>query len=511
VRSLAADDARPLSGTDGASYPFWSPDGKHIGFFANGKLRTVNLAGGLPEVIADAPNGRGGSWTDDGSILFTPSGGTTVLKIAATGGAVQPLTTLDPARNEDAHYWPVVVPGGSRFLYFARSSRPENSGIYLARLDGSAPAVRLVASLSSGLMATRPSTGAPYLLWARDGDLLAQPLDIEAGKLTGEATAIAKGVRVEESQRLAFAGASRTGIVAWASASAAEQIFALYNREGRRIRTLDIPPGRNAQPALSPDGRRLLYTRAEKGVGSIHLHDLASGANQRVATPPGYSEFPSWTPDGRAVIANTNVDGRRVVHRMTLDSGAPPTLLVKEGSVIGGLETADGRFLIATIIHAVTGFDVVAVPLTGSGTPVPLAATPASEILTSMSRDGRWLVISDAGGAALEIRRLVTTDGALRLSGRFSLGSGGTSGAVIRGDAGEVFFGTADGSLKSIALKPAGEGLTLGPPKTLFTLPAGDGTFSVNAQGNEFVIAESPSARGQTLRVLTNWEKRLAK
>jgi hypothetical protein len=495
----------------GRRCPAWSPDGKHLGFFANGKLRTVDVAGGLPEAIADAPNGRGGSWTEDGFILFTPSGGVTVLKIAATGGAVQPLTKLDPSRGEDAHYWPVVLPGGSRFLYFARSTRPENSGIYLARLDGSAPPVRVVASLSSGVLATRPSTGVPYLLWVRDGDLLAQPFDLEAGRLTGGAATIAKGVRVEESQRLTFASASRTGIVAWASASAAEHIFALYGRDGRRIRTLDIPPGRVAQPALSPDGRRLLYMRAEKGQGAIHLHDLASGANQRVATPPGYNEAPSWTPDGRAMIFHTNMEGRRVLHRMPLDSGAQATLPVKEGTLISGFETADGRFLIATALNAATGFDVMAVPLTGSGTPVPLAATPAGEVVSSISHDGRWVVIADASGAAVEIRRFITTDGTPRLSGRFSLGSEPSSGAAIRSDAGEVFLVTADGSLKSIALTPAGEGLTLGPPKTLFAMPTGDGGFSASAKGNEFVIAEAPFARGQTLRVLTNWEKRLDK
>jgi hypothetical protein len=140
---------------------------------------------------------------------------------------VKSLTKLDTTRSEDAHYWPVVLPGGSRFLYFARSARVENSGIYLARIDGSAPPVRVVASLSSGVLANRPSTGEPYLLWVRDGDLLAQPFDIDAGVLGGEATTIAKGVRVEESQRLAFASASRTGIVAWATASAADAVFAL--------------------------------------------------------------------------------------------------------------------------------------------------------------------------------------------------------------------------------------------------------------------------------------------
>ncbi len=510
VRSLAADDARSLSGTDGASNPFWSPDGKRLGFFANAKLRTVDIAGGLPEAIADAPAGRGGSWAEDGSILFTPTGGATVLKVAATGGDVKPLTKLDTTRGEDAHYWPLVLPGGSRFLYFARSTRVENSGIYLARIDGSAPPVRIVASLSSGVLASRPSTGEPYLLWVRDGDLLAQPFDIDAGVLRDEATTIARGVRVEESQRLTFASASRTGIVAWATATAADAIFALYSRDGRRVRTLDIPPGEIAQPALSPDGRRLLYLHVEKGQGSIYLHDLASGATQRVSTTPGYSEQPSWTPDGRAIIYEGNIEGKRVLYRMALDSGAQPTLIVN-GNFAGGFETADGRFVIFTASNPKTGLDAMALPISGSGTPVPLATTPANELVASISDDGRWVTITDFAGGSNIVRRLITKSGTPTLGGTFSLGSDAVNGSVLRRDGGEVFFKTADASLMSVTLTPAGEGLTLGPPKTLFKLPTGDGSFSPSAQGNEFVVHETPFAKGQTLRVLTNWEKRLSK
>ncbi len=510
VRSLAVDDARSLSGTDGASNPFWSPDGKRLGFFANGKLRTVDIAGGLPEAIADAPAGRGGSWTEDGSILFTPTGGATVLKIAATGGDVKPVTKLDATRSEDAHYWPVVLPGGSRFLYFARSARVENSGIYLARIDGSAPPVRVVASLSSGVLANRPSTGQPYLLWVRDGDLLAQPFDIDAGVLRGDATTIAKSVRVEESQRLAFASASRTGIVAWATANAADGVFALYSRDGRRVRTLDIAPGEIVEPALSPDGRRLLYMRVEKGQGSIYLHDLESGATQRVSTTPGFSDQASWTPDGRAVIYEGNIEGTRVLYRLTLDSAAEPQLIVS-GSFSGGFETADGRFVIFTASDPKTGLDVMAAPVSSSGAPVALAATPASELVTSVSSDDRWITIGDLAGRSNAIRRLMTKGGNPTLGGMFSLGSDGIGPAILRRDGGEVFVATADGSLKSATLTPAGEGLTLGPLRTLFKLPTGDGSFSPSPHGNEFVVQELPFAKGQTLRVLTNWEKRLSK
>ena len=147
----------------------------------------------------------------------------------------------------------------------------------------SVPPVRLVASLSSGFVAGRPSDGAPYLLWARDGNLLAQPFDIEAGTLRGEIVTIASDVRVEESQRLVFASASRNGVLAWAGARPAETVLARYSRDGRRIGTLDIPPGDINQPSLSPDGRQLAFLRVTNGSGDIFAFDMATGAIQRLS------------------------------------------------------------------------------------------------------------------------------------------------------------------------------------------------------------------------------------
>jgi eukaryotic-like serine/threonine-protein kinase len=515
VRSLATDNARALSGTEGALYPFWSPDGRRIGFFANGKLRTVEIAGGLPETIADAPNGRGGSWSEDGSIIFTPAGGASIVRVAATGGAVMPLSKLDLARGEDAHYWPVFLPGGSRFLYFARSTIPENSGIYLGRLDGLAAPVRVVAALSSGVLATGPSTRALYLLWVRDGDLLAQPSDADAGALRGVATTLVRGVRVQESQRLTFAAASRTGTIVWATAHADESVFALYDRNGRRLRVLDIEPGKVFEPALSRDGRRLLFMRTEKGSADVFLHDLKAGTTQRVTTSPEYDELPTWTPDGVAMIHVGREKGQTVLFRTTLDAGAAPSALLR-GAASGistAFETPDGRFVIYVVQNPQTGPGIMALPLFGSRTPVTVAVGLPNVLVSALSIDAQWLAISSAVGGSRTgaVARLITTGSTPALGGTFPLGAVSGLGPRLRADGREVFVATPDGLLKSIGLTPTGDGLTLGAPVTLFKLPAGDGNFSVSGDGSQFVVAEYPFAAGQTLRVLTNWEKRLAR
>ena len=302
VRTLATGETRQLSGTADVHYPFWSADSQSLGFFGSRKLFTVAIAGGLPEAVADIDQGRGGSWSDSGVILFTPVGGGVIHRVAERGGAVAQVTTLDASRGENAHYWPVALPGGTKFLFFVRSTRPENNGIYLGSLDGTTKPVRLVTSLSSGLYAP-PRDGAPgSLLWVRDAELLAQPLDIEGARLTGDVTTIATDVRVEESQRGTFASVSSNGTIVWASADAGEFAFAWYDRSGKRLAALPIAPGKLMQPRLSLDGRKLVFTRAAAGTADIWVHDLSSGATSQLTTDPDYDENPELSPDGRLMV-----------------------------------------------------------------------------------------------------------------------------------------------------------------------------------------------------------------
>ena len=156
VRSLMTGEARALSGTEEAYYPFWSPDSRSLGFFGSSKLLTVSVAGGLPEAIADIQQGRGGTWTDQGQILFTPRGGGVIHRVSERGGPVEAITALDAGRGENAHYWPVALPGGGSFLYFVRSTRPENNGIYLRSLDG-----KKAARTAGDLTVERPICAAP--------------------------------------------------------------------------------------------------------------------------------------------------------------------------------------------------------------------------------------------------------------------------------------------------------------------------------------------------------------
>jgi eukaryotic-like serine/threonine-protein kinase len=467
----------------------------------------VDIAGGLPETIADAPGGRGGTWSEDGTIIFTPNGLAPISKVVASGGAVTPLTTLDASREENAHYWPSFLPGGKRYLYFARSSQVENSGIYLGHMDGS-PAVRLVASFSSGFVATNTASNRSYLLWARDNDLLAQPFDVGTATLSGEAVKITGDVRVEESQRLTCASASRNGHLVWASARAAEIVLAVYARDGRRLRELEIPPGVYTQPTFSPDGTRVLFVRVDRGSADIFVHDLGSGATERLTTSPEYDDQPNWTPDGRAMTYLGQDGKERAGFRLALGGGTP----LKQVAALrrAGLESRDGRYLIVSQSNSKSGLDIVAHQLDGEGKPVPLLERPGNDAAVAQTADGRWMLILQQTGArvSIAIARL-WTDGPKPVLGTPQILAEDTVGAALRADGREVVVTTLDGTVKAISLNPADDRMTVGATTVLFRLPRNTPFFTVHPAGTEFIVRESPFEAGQDLRVLTRWDERL--
>jgi Tol biopolymer transport system component len=506
VRSLARDDARMLSGTEGASNQFWSPDSRKLGFFAGGKLRTADIAGGLPEAIADAAFGRGGAWSEDGVIIFAPTGGSALSRVSATGGTPTPLTTLDLTRGENAHYWPSFLPDGKRYLYLVRSTLAENSGIYLGHLDGS-PARRLIPSLSSAIVARRGPGDEWFLLWVRDHDLLAQRFDLASAALSGDVSTIASGVRVEESQLHALVSASRHGHLAWATSRAAEHALALRSRDGRLIRWLDLPAGRNVQPVLSPNDTQVLFTRVERGIADIYRHDLKTGVTDRITTDPDYDESPVWSASGRAFTYRGFVRGKRAVLRLELSSGARPVVVATDVQT-AGTETPDGRHIILQVndggvvknlAYAIPDFKVS----------VPVGNVPAGTAIAAVSPDG-WAFVGSTAytQAPVALARLETRDGGFSL-GPPQVAAEGVIGATSRRDGKELFVTMPDGHLRAIAITKTGTNVSFGAPVTLFRLPPGSDTLSVNADGTQFVIAETPNTVGQTIRVLTNWESRV--
>ena len=514
IRSLARDDARPLAGTGGgARYPFWAPDSRRIAFFADGKIKTLDTAAGLPQVIGDAPNARGGSWGDGDDILFAPVGGGAIFRIPAAGGAVDPVTHLDPGRGENAHYWPVILPGGRRFLYFVRSARAENNGIYLAAIDGSG-ATRLVSSLSSGIYAP-PLGGSPaHLLWVQDGELLAQPFDPGGATLTGRPTTIASGVWVIQGQGGMLASAARTGAIAWASSRAGLGRFVWLDRNGRRGETVPIEEGDVMHPAISPDGSRLLFIRTASGSADIFVHDFAARQSRRVTPGPDYDEEPRWSPDGTEMMHKSIRGNVTAIMRVRLDGSVPPAELTREL----GLQTPlawspDGRYVLVTKNVPGSGVDIMAVSTTGTNTVTPLLTGPANESEAGFSPDGRWLAYTSdrSGGSEVYAVRFrgepspatvgspiqITTDGGRLL--RHGWQRNGT----------HIVF-TSPLGVTAVPVEAHKDSLTVGGPAALFRPPE-IAALEMTSNADRFIALEYPYAAGQTFRVLTNWRERLGR
>ena len=511
VRNLATGETRQVPGTIGVQYPFWSPDSRKVGFFsAASKLMTVALAGGLPEAIADAQNGRGGSWTENGEILFTPDGGDTVHRVPERGGAVTKVTTLDVARGENAHYWPVALPGGRKFLFFVRSTISENNGIYLGSIDGTPP-VRVLASMSSGLYAP-PRPGRPgRLLWVRDSELLAQTFDPQTGTLGGDVATVAQDVRVEESQRGTFAGVSNTGTIVWASSRAADYQFAWYDRSGKRLGTLPVPPGKLLQPAVSPDGRTLVYTRASGGSADIMQFDIASGAIRAVTSSAEYEEQALWSPTSRELFYQAQMKSESLQVIAPLDGSRPPSVVYRGPGADAAGFMPDGRTVLVTFGRPTLN-DIGMIRPSEPQVIIPLITDPAIDLLPAVSPDGRWLAFTQTRNGQPEVTLApLLNDGGTPKAGpqRVQVSAGG-SGAFWRNDSRELLYVSVDRRLMSVTITPSGTTVTPGTPTPLFStqtfVSLGGWGLAATPDLQKFVSVEAPFAAGQQFRVLTGWK-----
>ena len=278
LRSLATTTAQALSGTEGARYPFWSPDGRSVAFFAANALKRLDLGGGAPQTLASVVNGSGGTWSADGVIVFASSvGATPLMRVPATGGAVAAVVGARSTANRPRSRRN-FLPDARRFVFYVRGT-PATAGIYLGALDGSAP-TRLTAADGAGMYlpadqtspAERASSG--WLLWVRAGTLVAQRLDVAKGALTGEQVTLADGVAVDARSRIAVSVAA-TGLVAYRTGGGSQRQLTWMDRSGTVRGTIGDPDGSLSNPRVSPDGRRVAVQRTVQGNEDIWLLDGA--------------------------------------------------------------------------------------------------------------------------------------------------------------------------------------------------------------------------------------------
>src|SRR5262249_21797079 len=260
LRRLDSLGSHPIEGTDDGDSPFWSPDGQWMGLFANGKLRTINIAGGAPEALCETADARGGTWNRDGQIVFAPSSRSGLFRVSAHGGRAEPVTTFSTADGMVSQRWPVFLPDQRHFLYLQMSGRAESRGVFAASVDRAAPPVRILPDDSSAVYASG------YLLFGRDTSLVAQRFDAQNLRLSGAATPVADGVgrfvsmympaAASLTERLVYEARDRRSHLVW------------FGRNGERLATVG-GGGRQGGPGPRPDEGEVVSWGSGEGGGDL--------------------------------------------------------------------------------------------------------------------------------------------------------------------------------------------------------------------------------------------------
>ena len=504
VRDLESLTARLLPGTLNATFPFWSPDGHFLGFFADGKLKKVDLAGGPPITLCEAQEGRGASWNQDGVILFAPTRANSgIFRVSAAGGTPVRVTELDGKAGEISHRFPWFLPDGHHFLFQNRNSDAEKTALFLGDL-GSRERRRLLA-VTSNAVYVPPG----YLLFARDRTLMSVPFNALRGEVAGDPTAIAQEVDfVALDTRMQFA-ASQNGVLVYTSGSlGGNAVLTWYDRSGKALGAI-APPSDVLWPSISPDGKTVAVEHFDQTTDrDIWLHDVTRGAASRFSFI-GTGRFPSWSPDGKEIAYRFLRNGTAFLVRKAVN-GSPEEQVLYQGTreIRPTGWSPDGRLIVAELDadpKLKTRVDIWVVPSAGDKKPFPYLQSEFNERWARVSPDGRWLAyVSD------ETKRNEVYVQSFPNSGeKWAVSTNGGSYPAWSRDGKELYFISGDRKLMAVQVN-GGARFQPGVSKPLFGAPLGslyfgDEWFDVTSDGRFLIPTRVEGAHAAALTVVLNW------
>jgi Tol biopolymer transport system component len=496
LRSLSAFDLRPVPGTEGARSPFWSPDGASIGFFAAGKLHRADLSRGVVVPLCEVPAGIGyaGTWGADGMILFASVQGDAIYRIAVGREKPEPLVKTDPAKGITRVTWPWFLPDGKSFLYSAR--HPSGEETLMVSRPGRPP-----AELGPGRSDTQ-YVNPGFLVFVRDGTLLAQKFDATTMTFSGEPTAIAESVVYFLSTGGALFATSKNGAVVYQPLRDSSHLV-WFDRAGQSLQK--IGPAGYLSVSISPDGRRVLLDRAEPQRGNYNLWtlDRERGVETRLTSTPETSCCPVWLPDGKSFLYSAVQGSNPRLYRRELATGREEPLLPSGGGFQMARDVSRDGNLLLWIERTRGGFQLRTLPLTGpSRTVTALTNSAFRHEGGRFSPSGRHILfLSDESGRfEAYVAPLDALGEKLRIS------TGGAQGVRWSRDGKEVFYISADQRLFSAAVRTEPL-LSAGKPEALFSLPERGWTdFDVSPDGRSFLAVVPEQVSGELpVRVVLNW------
>jgi Tol biopolymer transport system component len=396
LRALDQPEARVMSGTEGAQFPFWSPDSRWIAFFTqqDGTLKKADASGGPPITLCEAQNGKGGSWGADGTIVFAPNSGTPLQKVSSAGGEAQEITEVDRTRH-NSHRHPRFLPDGKHFLYLARGVSHSESAVMVGSLDGEVDR----EIMRSGVQA---EYAAGHIFFARDQTLMVQPFDADSLALAGEAKPVAEQALTIPAAAYGVYSVSPAGLLTYhVGAIEAEVAPRWHDREGQEIERLGEAAEYNTV-ALSPDNRSAAFTVTPGASGTIDIwiYDLERDLKTRFTFDEATDYLPLWAPDGQSIAFASDRSGVQKIYRMGVGGvrGAE-VLLEAENDLTPRGWSPDGRWLVYEKYDEETNSDIWALSLDGDGEPRLLRAQRGIDVPGAVSPDGRWLsYYSDESG-----------------------------------------------------------------------------------------------------------------
>jgi Tol biopolymer transport system component len=503
VRPTNTLEARMLAGTDGAMFPFWSPDSRSVGFFAETKLKTIDLSGGAAQVVCDAPLGRGAAWGPGDVILFSGGPISPLFRVNASGGTPSAFTTID-AKLHTSHRWPFFLPDGKHVVYLAMHHDPTksaNNTIYYASLDG-----------KENRPLFRSQTNAIYadgfLLFGRGDQLLAQAFNPTSGKLSGSPQNVLTGVMNDAATWHMDASASQDGLLIFASGASGDVQLVWVDRNTKQISTIADKLADMQGAVLSPHGDRVAM-QINAGETDIWVLDLARGVRTRLTFGPVGNTDPQWSPDGAWIAYVSARDGRFAIYRKHSDGSGAEELLVSDAQQIALTDwSRDGKFLLYS--RPLSGIGPIretwSLPLEGDRKPALVLDRGGN---ANLSPNGHWLAYQSGESGTVQVYVVAFGGG----QGKWQISANGGVMPRWSKDGKELYYFDPTYSLFAVPVNSAGSALQFGTPEKLvsnWTVPSVP-LYDVSPDGKKILLDRMPQQVSQSVTVVTNFTAGLKK